>query len=146
MNRGSHLIADCRNVSRDVCLDDRSMLKVLAAACEKAGATVISQVRYRFGDNSPPGFTAVVVLDESHCTAHSYADDGALALDIFTCGTTPPTRILEFIREELDLGEVQTRTIQRFDIDDPSDDSPETRRKPRASSSEVPQRASATII
>ena len=27
-----------------------------------AGATVISQVRYRFGSESPPGFAAVVLL------------------------------------------------------------------------------------
>ena len=47
---------------------------------------VISQVRYQFGHNSPPGFTAVVVLDESHCSCHTYADLGLIALDVFTCG------------------------------------------------------------
>lgn len=118
MNRGSHLIADCRSVSRDVCLDDRRMLNTVAAACEKAGATVISQVRYRFGHDSPPGYTVAVVLDESHCTAHTYADEGMLALDIFTCGDTPPMRILELIREQVDLGDVRIRTLSRFGPDD----------------------------
>ena len=133
MNRGSHLIADCRNVPREVCLDDRSMLNTMAAACEKAGATVISQVRYQFGHDSPPGFTAVVVLDESHCTAHSYANDGLIALDVFTCGDTDPIRILELIREKLDLGDVQLRTIGRFPIEEPK----VQRTSPRASKSAV---------
>jgi S-adenosylmethionine decarboxylase len=113
------------------------MLNTMAAACEKAGATVISQVRYQFGHNSPPGFTAVVVLDESHCTAHSYADDGMLALDIFTCGETPPIRILELIRQELDLGEVQLRILQRFHNNEQVDESSIQRASPRASASAV---------
>lgn len=117
MEKGTHLIADCRNVPQAVCLDDRRMLNAMARAAEEAGATVISQVRYRFGHNSPPGFTAAVVLDESHCTAHSYADLGLLALDIFTCGMTSPRHILELIREEVDLGEVSLQEIPRFNVD-----------------------------
>jgi S-adenosylmethionine/arginine decarboxylase-like enzyme len=35
---------------------------------------------------SPPGFTAVCLVDESHVTAHCYSDRGWLAIDVFTCG------------------------------------------------------------
>lgn len=90
------------------------MLEAMASAARRAGATVVSQVRYHFGHNSPPGFTAVVVLDESHCSAHTYADLGLIALDIFTCGNTQPAAILEFLRDEIDLGEVSTRMLPRF--------------------------------
>jgi S-adenosylmethionine decarboxylase len=68
--KGKHLLIDCRNVSRESCLDDKAMLSAMAKASEKAGASVISQVRYHFGHNSPPGFTGIVLLDESHCSAH----------------------------------------------------------------------------
>ena len=114
MEKGCHLLIDCRNVAREVCLDDAAMLKALASAAERAGATVISQVRYRFGELSPPGFTAIVMLDESHCSAHSYANDGLIALDIFTCGQTNPRTVLEYLREERDLGEVSIRALPRF--------------------------------
>ncbi len=57
------------------------------------------------GSTSPPGFAAVVLIDESHITAHSYADRGLLAVDCFTCGTTDP----EIIATHLNL-----RLVERF--------------------------------
>lgn len=119
--KGRHLLIDCVGVPRELCLDDRRVLGAMARAAEKAGSTVISQVRYHFGHNSPPGFTAFVLLDESHCSAHSYADLGLIALDLFTCGNTDPNRVLHFLREELDLGEVNVRECERFIIPDAPD-------------------------
>ena len=114
MHKGNHLLIDCRDVPNSVCLDDAMMLDVMARAAKKAGSTVVSQIRYRFGHNSPPGFAAVVMLDESHCSAHCYADTGQIALDIFTCGKTEPLRVLQYIREELDLGTVTIQMTPRF--------------------------------
>ena len=82
MEKGRHIIVDCRNVSEEVCLNDGLMLEAMARAARKAGAEVIGQLRYRFGHTSPPGFTAAIILDESHCTAHSYADLGLIALEM----------------------------------------------------------------
>ena len=118
MYKGKHLLIDCRNVARELCLDDRLVLNVMARAAERAGATVVSQVRYKFGSDSPPGFTAVVVLDESHCSAHTYADYGLIALDVFTCGQTNPRDVLHYIQEELDLGEVTVKEQARFSVAD----------------------------
>ena len=114
MHRGKHLLIDCRDVSRETCLNDKLMLNAMARAAEKAGATVVSQIRYKFGQDSPPGFTAVVMLDESHVSAHTYADLGLIALDVFTCGSTEPKDVLRYIQEEVDLGEVNCREEQRF--------------------------------
>lgn len=111
-----HLIIDCRNVSRDLCLNDKLVLNAMARAAERAGATVISQVRYKFGSDSPPGFAALVMLDESHCSAHTYADLGLIAMDIFTCGKTDPRVVFRYIREELDLGDVTIRELPRFPV------------------------------
>ena len=86
----------------------------MAQAATKAGANVISQIRYHFGHNSPPGFTAVVLLDESHVSAHCYADTGQIALDIFTCGTTNPHDVLAYIREEIELGFITVKEEPRF--------------------------------
>ena len=116
MFKGKHLLIDCRHVARDLCLDDQRVLGAMARAAEKAGSTVISQVRYKFGSDSPPGFTAVVLLDESHCSAHTYADLGLIAMDIFTCGKTDPCDVLRYLREELDLGEVNIRETPRFGL------------------------------
>lgn len=114
MEKGHHILIDCRNVPRDVCLDDGKMLEVMARSAAKAGMHVISQVRYHFGHNSAPGFTCVCLLDESHVSAHTYADLGLIALDVFTCGKTDPAKILDYMREELDLGDVTMKKMPRF--------------------------------
>jgi S-adenosylmethionine decarboxylase len=114
LHKGKHLLIDCSNVAREVCLDDKLVLNAMARAAERAGATVVSQIRYKFGQDSPPGFTAVVMLDESHCSAHTYADLGLIAMDVFTCGNTEPRDVLRYIREEIDLGDVSVREEYRF--------------------------------
>ncbi len=119
MHKGKHLLVDCRNVARELCLNDRLVLDVMARSAERAGATVVSQIRYKFGQESPPGFTAVVMLDESHCSAHTYADLGLIALDVFTCGNTEPRDVLRYIREELDLGDVTVKECGRFTVSEP---------------------------
>jgi len=114
LHKGKHLLIDCRNVSRELCLSDKLVLSVMARAAERAGSTVVSQIRYKFGSDSPPGFAAVIMLDESHCSAHTYADLGLIAMDVFTCGNTDPRDVLRFIREELDLGDVTVTEMPRF--------------------------------
>ncbi len=116
MQRGQHLLVDCRNVAPELCSNDGLILDVMARAAKRAGANVISQIRYKFGQDSPPGFTAIVMLDESHCSAHTYADLGLIAMDIFTCGHTDPRFILQQIREEVDLGEVTLIEVPRFSL------------------------------
>lgn len=118
MQKGTHLLIDCRGVDRDVCLDDKLFLNAMAEAATAAGATVVSQVRYRFGEESPPGFTAVVLLDESHCSAHSYADLGLVALDIFTCGRANPRDILATLCDRIPLGKITVQEVARFLVPD----------------------------
>ncbi|HOD51697.1 MAG TPA: adenosylmethionine decarboxylase [Candidatus Hydrogenedentes bacterium] len=122
MYKGRHLLIDCRNVAREVCLNDKLVLNAMARAAERAGATVISQVRYKFGQDSPPGFAAVVMLDESHCSAHSYADLGLIAMDVFTCGKTNPRDVFFYLQEELNLGDVQVREAGRFAVNEDAEE------------------------
>jgi S-adenosylmethionine decarboxylase len=114
LSKGSHRLVDCCEVPRRLCLDDQSILQALADAATAAGATVISQIRYRFGSDSPPGCTAIVMLDESHCSAHTYADEGLIAFDFFTCGSTDPHRIWSQVRDTLGLERASVREFARF--------------------------------
>lgn len=113
---GEHLIVDCSNVPYEVCIDDKKMLKVLAESAEESGATVINTCRYHLGHNSPPGFACVVMLDESHCSAHSYAELGLLAIDIFTCGKTDPLVVFENFMKKMNVKgwKIKTKLIKRF--------------------------------
>jgi S-adenosylmethionine decarboxylase len=115
---GRHLLIDCKNVPKDICLDDGLFLKTMSQAAELAGATVVSQIRYHFGHNSPPGFACLVMLDESHISAHCYADLGVIAMDVFTCGNTNPEDVFSHIRENLGIEDYSLKFIERFVLGD----------------------------
>jgi len=48
-----------------------------------------------------PGFTSVLLLDESHFSAHCYSDDGLLAIDLFTCGITDTKTLITLFHNKL---------------------------------------------
>ena len=105
MNKGNHLIVDVHNMSYDVLVDDKKLLQTIVNAANEVGANIINQSRYHFGHNSSPGCTAFIMLDESHVSIHTYADDGKMALDVFTCGVTSCEKILESVCRQLDIKE-----------------------------------------
>ena len=100
--------------------DGRWMLKLIQDAIKRCGIREVhAHVEIFDGENSPPGFAAVVLIDESHVSAHCYSDRGWLAIDAFTCGDNDPRHILDIIHESLILSSptiIQTRreTVNRF--------------------------------
>ena len=71
------------------------------------------------GAHSPPGFAAVVLLDESHVSAHCYYGKGLLAIDAFTCGDGDPNLIIDIIQNKLSsemksIQQVSRNEIKRF--------------------------------
>ena len=71
------------------------------------------------GTQSPPGFAAVVLLDESHVSAHCYYGKGLLAIDAFTCGDGNPNLIIDIIQNKLSsemksIQQVSRNEIKRF--------------------------------
>ena len=100
--------------------DGRWILKILQDAVNKCGIREVhSHVEIFDGEHSPPGFAAVVLIDESHVSAHCYSDRGWLAIDAFTCGGHDPENIMDIIHESLTLSSpniIQMRrdTVNRF--------------------------------
>ena len=79
-------IEDPQNLS-DWTLDTiRAALKANDIRCVHSHSEVFEDVR---DAETPPGFTAVCLLDESHVSAHCYSAIGMLAIDVFTCGGKP---------------------------------------------------------
>ena len=79
------------------------MLDLLERAVEQSDArNVHAHVAQFDGTVSPVGFAAVVLLDESHVSAHCYSEKGWLAIDCFTCGGSDPSIIADFIQRELE--------------------------------------------
>ena len=78
------------------------MLDLLLDAAKESGVKVVhSHVEPFDGIESPAGFAAVVLIDESHITAHSYEEKGWLAIDAFTCGEHDPNEIADRLHMSL---------------------------------------------
>lgn len=64
---------------------------------------VHNHIEFFDGSNSPPGFTSIFLIDESHISAHCYSDASLLALDVFTCSPYPEITksIANFINKKI---------------------------------------------
>ena len=99
MSLGAHIMLDCKGA---IGVDGPWMLSIMELAVDKSGARRVHSHSEDFdGSVSPPGFAAVVLLDESHVTAHCYSESGLLAVDAFSCGNTDPACIIEIIEKSL---------------------------------------------
>ena len=117
---GKHIFLDYTEFFPSSPFDGNHMLELMKTAVERSDAKEVhAHVEIFDGSISPPGFAAVVLLDESHVSAHCYSDRGLLAIDAFTCGGTDPTSIVEDLKQALtDLSPetvlMQEKSVVRF--------------------------------
>jgi len=98
-------------------LDGFWMLNLMRFAVESAGVREVhAHVEEFDGTKSPAGFAAVVLLDESHVSAHCYYDKGILAIDAFTCGDSDPNIIINIINEKLSSEMNEIRVVSKDEI------------------------------
>lgn len=117
---GKHIFLDYTEFFPSSPFDGNHMLELMKTAVEQSDAKEVhAHVEIFDGSVSPPGFAAVVLLDESHVSAHCYSDRGLLAIDAFTCGGTDPTSIVEDLKQAvIDLSPktvlMQQKSVDRF--------------------------------
>jgi S-adenosylmethionine decarboxylase len=120
MSRGKQICVDYVKCDFNDIRNGQWMLELMRYAVKNANVREVhSHVEEFDGSESPPGFAAVVLLDESHVSAHCYYENGLLAIDAFTCGTGDPSVIIDLIHERLisemkHIKEVGRNEIKRF--------------------------------
>jgi len=67
-------------------LGDRRVFGILLGACDSAGAHIRASIQHGF---DPCGFSAAVILAESHATVHTWPEKGEVVLDYFSCSESP---------------------------------------------------------
>lgn len=118
--RGEHRFVDVVGVPAGTrgLRDEGFLLGLMREAAREAGASVVASVGKRLGgeDGTPEGVTCAVLLNESHLTAHTYAEAGAVAIDAFTCGKASARKAVEFLlARAFPGGRVeQDRSFERF--------------------------------
>jgi S-adenosylmethionine decarboxylase len=105
-HHGNHVFADFIWNPNDKKVDDiqvaETVFKIITEAVQRTSMTIVHKKLCILGQgNSPPGFTSIILIDESHVSSHCYSDKGWLAVDCFTCGSTNPVGIMQYISTEI---------------------------------------------
>lgn len=92
-NKGYHITIDyfgfkCKSDSfKNIGEDIR---KIIFNGLKEYNINIVhDHIEFFDGSISPPGFTSIFLIDESHISAHCYSDTSLLAIDIFTCSPNP---------------------------------------------------------
>ena len=119
-SHGRHIILDYVGYIAPQKDDGQWILEIMRDVIANSTAKEVhSHVTQFDGSNSPLGFAAVVVLDESHFSAHCYSELGWLAIDCFTCGSADTESIVKEFTDILQkkiptLKATQRKTVERF--------------------------------
>lgn len=114
---GGHVLLDYVDAHGILQSTAEALVQGMRAAAITGGARVLMHhLEWFDGTVSPPGFASVVLLDESHISAHCYADQGLIAIDVFTCGQADPSAIADDIDERVRRLIQGARLINRSDI------------------------------
>jgi S-adenosylmethionine decarboxylase proenzyme len=99
---GTHAVVDLVYPQNSTFLLNSGVLyDSMLEACTENGATVLQSSDHSFGDAG--GFTFLVLLAESHVSAHTWPAEGIAVLDIFMCGKTSAFETMQTFLDKLTL-------------------------------------------
>jgi len=103
---GIHIIADFKGMKNPFLIADD-----FTAAAKQTGATIEAEAHKSFEIG---GITSVILLSESHLSAHTWPEQNYMAVDVFTCGDNcDPLKAIEFLSDKTGTIEIHIRIIGR---------------------------------
>jgi S-adenosylmethionine decarboxylase len=107
---GRHLIAEFYGCDR-LLLDDVARIeRLMLAAAEVVGATVMASAFHRY---APQGVSGTLLIAESHLSIHTWPEHRYAAADIFTCGGLDPRRGFALMARDLAASDTRMQEIVR---------------------------------
>lgn len=87
---GSHCVLELYDCPTQLLNNAVFIREALREAAKRAKSTLLDEVSHQF---EPYGVTTLALLAESHISAHTWPENGYVAVDVFTCGehTEPET-------------------------------------------------------
>jgi S-adenosylmethionine decarboxylase proenzyme len=93
---GRHLLLEVYDIEYNLLNDGINLQETMEKGIKRAGMTILNIFQYCF---VPQGVTIVIALSESHVSCHTWPEEGAIAIDVYTCGEGNPKLIaLELLR------------------------------------------------
>jgi len=118
MHFGEHVTIDGYGGLHDL-LDDKDLvLRSLNELCEKLGMRQLAPpvIYFAKGNNfkDPGGWSAFVVIEESHIAIHTFPARGFLSADVYTCKNGMDTDLISnYFMETFDLKDIEKNFIIR---------------------------------
>lgn len=106
MHKGNHIFIDYENFTHELGRDYQAhrIFRIMSDAINNLTNMKIvhSHLEILKEPETQDGFTSVLLLDESHFTAHAYTGKhNLLALDLFTCGGTDTKFIMNEVNRTI---------------------------------------------
>ena len=112
MRTGKHILAQLHGCPRDLVETSKVVLKLLNEVVSEAKLTKVGELSHQF---EPVGATAIILLGESHMSAHTWPEkNGLVAVDIFTCGNEGDAdEAIKVVINKFKPQKVEKQTIDR---------------------------------
>jgi len=111
---GRHFIASYLDCSESAIMDNQGIRQAMIKAINASGATLVDMTDFEF---SPAGYTMIALLSESHASIHTYPDQKACFVDLFTCGNRCSAEAFDAVmREYLAPKRVNVRFLLRSEV------------------------------
>lgn len=109
---GRHFLATYLDCDPAALADRTTLAAALSRAAREAGAKVLGLSEHAF---EPKGYSAVLLLAESHASIHTYPERGACFVDLFTCGSgCSPEAFDAALRQVLRPARIERRIVSRL--------------------------------
>ena len=84
--------------------------EIMNRVAERCEFNVVSRAFHQF---DPQGATGVLVLAESHFSAHTYPEDGKVYVDVFCCSPNFDPKLCARVLEQEFRGSLEFMTVSR---------------------------------
>jgi S-adenosylmethionine decarboxylase proenzyme len=99
---GQHLLIDMEYVDADFLNSEERLTAAMVETITLSGLTMLS---YHCHSLLSTGVSCVGVLLESHISFHTWPNDGVIALDLFTCGSSPLLPVIPVLERLFGVGD-----------------------------------------
>jgi len=108
---GRHVILECHECSEEDLKNQSFLEKVLSDGARHAKAEILHTYFHKFDRGE--GVTGVIALAESHISIHTWPEHKYMAIDVFMCGDCDPFDTLEYVVNNMKIGNYTVNCIHR---------------------------------
>lgn len=96
---GQEISCVMNGIAKELLSDNENLKQIFEGSLNKNNFSVLKKIYHVF---SPQGFTALILLSESHLAIHTYPERNSLYFNMYSCrGPEDAKPIFDFVKEKL---------------------------------------------